>query len=31
LYQRLAACFDAQKQPEKAKKVRESLKNLKRG
>lgn len=31
IYQRLAACFDAQKQPEQAKKVRESLKNLKRG
>jgi tetratricopeptide (TPR) repeat protein len=31
LYQRLAACFDAQKKPEQAKKVRESLKNLKRG
>jgi len=31
LYQRLAACFDAQKKPDQAKKVRESLKNLKRG
>lgn len=31
LYDRLAACFDAQKKPEQAKKVRESWKNLKRG
>lgn len=31
LYDRLAACFDAQKKPEQAKKVRESWKSLKRG